>query len=242
MPELLITVGTGLDHHVVHASGRLSVKTAPALRCAVLKALGDCGRVVIDLTGLRLATPAMTAVFPAVQAAAGGWPAARIALYCPDAALAWALGKVTRDHVPTYRTAADALARLDERPHSLAQERSVDPVPTAPATARAFVADVCAAWGLSGELTEPVVLAANELVSNAVEHARSGARVSLRLDRDTLTLSVRDPSTRRPVVRSVDARSRRGRGVAMVERLADRWGVRRHAHGKTVWARFHAPL
>jgi hypothetical protein len=44
------------------------------------------------------------------------------------------------------------------------------------------------------------------------------------------------------VVQAVDARSDRGRGVAMVEQLADRWGVLRHADGKTVWARFRAPL
>ena len=49
---------------------------------------------------------------------------------------------------------------------------------------------------------------------------------------------MRDGSIAPPTLRQTDVTASRGRGVALVDELADSWGVRRGAKGKTVWACF----
>jgi hypothetical protein len=45
------------------------------------KALADPGRVLVDVSGLRVSSSAAVQVFPSVLAGAGGWPAARLGLF-----------------------------------------------------------------------------------------------------------------------------------------------------------------
>jgi signal transduction histidine kinase len=82
-----------------------------------------------------------------------------------------------------------------------------------------------------------VLLLVSELVSNAVQHAGGTLEVSAREVGSTLRVEVRDGSSALPRVHdhSVDATS--GRGLQMVDRLADRWGAEPAGPGlgKTVW-------
>ncbi|MEU0651357.1 ATP-binding protein [Streptomyces albogriseolus] len=86
-----------------------------------------------------------------------------------------------------------------------------------------------------------VQLCASELVTNVVRHLGEGVPVTVRVwcdDGGRTRLEVSDPDPRAlPVLRaSVGADEESGRGLALLDALAARWGV---AHGpgrgKTVW-------
>ncbi len=44
-----------------------------------------------------------------------------------------------------------------------------------------------------------------------------------------------------PAPRSADAGAEDGRGVQIIDAIADRWGVEEHHGGKRVWALLHYP-
>ena len=83
-----------------------------------------------------------------------------------------------------------------------------------------------------------VKIVASELVSNVVQHCAGGGTIEawdpkpdvpFRLevgDCDQTTLGSRAPT------------DQGGRGLDIVEQLADAWGVDHHPQGKTVWAEF----
>ena len=90
-----------------------------------------------------------------------------------------------------------------------------------------------------GSLADDVTLAASELVANVVEHTDDGGRVRL-WDQDPLLLEVDDHEHGLPRLREHPDESG-GRGLAIVGRLAESWGVRVTPSGKTVWATFRRP-
>ena len=109
------------------------------------------------------------------------------------------------------------------RPLQLRDELRLAPSPTAPAAARIFVREVCQSWQLvrAGEtLVERAVLVVNELVTNAVVHARTDLWLELELRADRLFISVRDGSPR--LLRKVnsDLEAEGGRGLRLVEQPA----------------------
>ncbi|MGR3869656.1 ATP-binding protein [Streptomyces graminifolii] len=91
-------------------------------------------------------------------------------------------------------------------------------------------------WGLSPKLTEDAVLLVSELVGNAVRH--TGARVfGLRMKRRRgwIRVEVRDPSRGLPCLMPVQEMDLSGRGLFLVDKLSDRWGVDLLPRGKTTW-------
>ncbi|MFE2046454.1 ATP-binding protein [Streptomyces sp. NPDC059477] len=76
----------------------------------------------------------------------------------------------------------------------------------------------------------------------SVGHARvpAGREIGLRIARydGRLRVEVADANNDRPQVREATAEDEHGRGLALVEALADRWGYcpRAHGIGKAVWA------
>lgn len=119
-------------------------------------------------------------------------------------------------------------------------ERRLRLAPTthAAAKARSFVRYTLGSWTLPDNLVADVVLAASELVTNAVEHGTGAIVVELRLDGDRMRLRVADEDASPPVLRPMDARSARGRGLALVHATASAWGHDLTAAGKWVWAEF----
>ncbi|CAL9293326.1 ATP-binding protein [Streptomyces sp. SudanB182_2057] len=89
-----------------------------------------------------------------------------------------------------------------------------------------------------GPANETLTLIAAELASNAVRHGhvpRRDFRIRLTASDDSLRLEVSDTRTERlPEVREPSGES--GRGLVLVEALADKWGVAPRQPGKTVWA------
>lgn len=91
-------------------------------------------------------------------------------------------------------------------------------------------------WGLGPKLTEDAVLLVSELVGNAVRH--TGARVfGLRMKRRRgwIRVEVRDPSRGLPCLMPVQEMDLSGRGLFLVDKLSDRWGVDLLPRGKTTW-------
>ncbi|MFD4971762.1 ATP-binding protein [Streptomyces sp. NPDC058424] len=114
------------------------------------------------------------------------------------------------------------------------------PLPSRPesaATARRLAqVVVLRQWGLSPKLAEDTVLLVSELVGNAVRH--TGARVfglRMRRRRGWLRVEVRDPSRGLPCLMPVQELDISGRGLFLVDRLSDRWGVDLLPRGKTTW-------
>jgi len=105
------------------------------------------------------------------------------------------------------------------------------------ATARRLVRAACAAWRLD-ELADDGALIVSELVSNAVQHARSDAlRVSItRPGAARVRLAVVDKSKAVPVPCEAGEDDEHGRGLALVGLLAESWGTDPLPWGKCVWA------
>ncbi|MEF3116596.1 ATP-binding protein [Streptomyces chrestomyceticus] len=91
-------------------------------------------------------------------------------------------------------------------------------------------------WNVSQQLTEHAVLLVSELVGNAVRH--TGARTfGLRMlrRRGWIRIEVRDPSRGLPCLMPVHEMDISGRGLFLVDKLSDRWGVDLLPRGKTTW-------
>ncbi|KUJ64157.1 hypothetical protein ACZ90_61215 [Streptomyces albus subsp. albus] len=90
------------------------------------------------------------------------------------------------------------------------------------------------------DLAETAELLLSELVTNAVRHGRvpRGREIGVRsaLSGGELRVEVADVSDSQPQMRESGDGDERGRGLLLVDSLADKWGVsRRGVIGKTVW-------
>ena len=74
-------------------------------------------------------------------------------------------------------------------------------------------------------------------MSNAIRHTRDELVLTVRLAGGRLRVGVADSSHRRPQLVQVGKRDTSGRGLHLVEALADQWGVDPDGRGlgKTVW-------
>ncbi|MGA5426249.1 MULTISPECIES: ATP-binding protein [Streptomyces] len=102
------------------------------------------------------------------------------------------------------------------------------------------------AWGITGEPAEDIRLCVSELATNALAHGTRrghGFLVCLYADGKSVRLEVHDSrdlaSDRRPRLREATPTDTAGRGLSLVDTLADAWGVHeRMPYGKVVWSRF----
>jgi anti-sigma regulatory factor (Ser/Thr protein kinase) len=121
---------------------------------------------------------------------------------------------------------------------------AVDLPPTAGSvpTARRVAVDVLTLWKAPHDVADAGLLV-SELVANVVDHVGGEAAFTLELtlSGDWLRISVADGSAIRPVVRELDGSARRGRGMRLVQQIADRWGVEDHDGGKRVWLELVPP-
>jgi anti-sigma regulatory factor (Ser/Thr protein kinase) len=102
-------------------------------------------------------------------------------------------------------------------------------------TARRFVTQAMAQWDGFHDPAVAVLLT-NELVTNAIVHARTEVTLVLRFEEPLITVEVHDESDQAPHLLSPDRSAEHGRGLALVDQLADRWGVRaKDEGGKVVW-------
>jgi anti-sigma regulatory factor (Ser/Thr protein kinase) len=116
------------------------------------------------------------------------------------------------------------------------------PDPQAVSAARRFLRRALTAieGGPAGDLLHMLVMAANELATNAALHARTDFTVRVLIDAYRVRVEVSDGNTRMPQPCLTPAHATSGRGLAIVDGTGLQWGAERHAHGKTVW--IQAPL
>jgi anti-sigma regulatory factor (Ser/Thr protein kinase) len=115
-------------------------------------------------------------------------------------------------------------------------------LPTAPGCARAWTRVILWEWRLS-RLADTSELIVSELITNSVQASRWLARPVIRLilvsDRHQLVTFVRDFDPGMPAPRQASADDESGRGLLLVESLADRFGWYRPddgTPGKVTWA------
>jgi anti-sigma regulatory factor (Ser/Thr protein kinase) len=99
-------------------------------------------------------------------------------------------------------------------------------------------------WGLPGAV-EVAQLCVSELVANVITHVGAGTPTTLAVSMKGthLRLEVQDPDARAlPTVLSALPDEEAGRGLSLVDTVADRWGVILNASGKTTWVELATEL
>ncbi|MGW6689014.1 SpoIIE family protein phosphatase [Streptomyces sp. NPDC054961] len=113
--------------------------------------------------------------------------------------------------------------------------------PHAPSMARHLVRAAAAAWGALDQADE-IELAADELMTNALVHTEGVGHISMRLTGEgRIRIEVEDTSSALPRRREAGDWAVSGRGLMLVDRLADAWGVEPRGSGKVVWCEFSVP-
>ena len=154
-----------------------------------------------------------------------------------------ATARRTTEAVRRLREVADR-ARGEERPVVAVAGQQATTVleddPRAAGTARRFLRRELADWGVDDDLAESAQLCLSELVTNAIMHAGGECDLTVTLEDEVLTVAVRDwggatqTSDVRPV-EELDPLQVHGRGLMLVEAVADRWGAEGDALGITAW-------
>lgn len=105
--------------------------------------------------------------------------------------------------------------------------------------ARRLVSHALRRWGLES-LVENAELLVSEVITNAVRYAERP--VTLRLLRtDVLRCEVGDDAPTLPRMRQAQPQDEGGRGLYLVNRMAQRWGATRLSTGKVVWFEMAIP-
>jgi anti-sigma regulatory factor (Ser/Thr protein kinase) len=120
-------------------------------------------------------------------------------------------------------------------------ETAFPPELASAAATRRFAEQVLGDWGCDA-LVESARLLVSELVVNAVLHARTDGWLRLELHDGRLRVEVHDASTANLQPRSYAPDATTGRGLMILDALADRWGVELDDAGKTVWFELDPPL
>ncbi|MET9362874.1 ATP-binding protein [Streptomyces sp. NPDC006632] len=111
--------------------------------------------------------------------------------------------------------------------------------------AREFAEEALSDWGFAHR-RDDVLLCVSELVTNALLHGvPPGRGFLLRMglcDGAVLRVEVQDSGAGVPgIAKGADAGAEGGRGLLLVEAVADKWGVGERDPGKTVWCAFLCP-
>jgi anti-anti-sigma regulatory factor/anti-sigma regulatory factor (Ser/Thr protein kinase) len=227
---------------VVRLTGLINPFTAPGIQRELLKDLAERPYgIICDLTGVESLDPVCATVFSTVaNHPSSDWPTTSFALCGAEPAVAEVLDRLAVPHfLPLYDSVEDALDQITARPPFLRDELRLAPTMTAPAAARLYVRDVLQYWqlALSGpDVIDQAELLADELVTNAVLHARTALRLRLELRGDLLHIAVHDASPRLLRLVPADPDAESGRGLRLVEQLATAWGVHPGRDtGKVVW-------
>jgi anti-sigma regulatory factor (Ser/Thr protein kinase) len=107
---------------------------------------------------------------------------------------------------------------------------------------RALLRRLLASWRMdAGELPDDVQLLASEITANAIEHGQSPVTVIARYDGRCVRVEVGDGSLEAPARRQAEPFDEKGRGMFLVDAIAQAWGVLPTVHGKRVWFEIAVP-
>jgi anti-sigma regulatory factor (Ser/Thr protein kinase) len=116
-------------------------------------------------------------------------------------------------------------------PHAARVSLVLPPVTASVPAARHFVDRALPATCWADEVT----LLVSELASNAVRHAGTDFTVTLQCDGSVVRIEAHDADPALPVASTPAVDAVTGRGLMIVDALADRWGVEPTTTGKMVW-------
>jgi anti-sigma regulatory factor (Ser/Thr protein kinase)/anti-anti-sigma regulatory factor len=195
--------------------------------------------LVVDMTHVTVVGDQARGALRDLAASAARWPGARIAL-CgarPDV-----VAPLTAGGIELFESADGALAEMRRLPVPPRRSVQLTPDRYAPEQARAAVRDAAEQFGLVriGQLAQVIV---SELVTNSVVHARTPVEVTARCVDGALVMAVRDgdPRLLPPPGGGVAADGAGyGRGLLIVDSMADAWGCVPTGDGKVVWARLES--
>jgi anti-sigma regulatory factor (Ser/Thr protein kinase) len=244
MSTLICQVQSRWPVAVVSVYGTLDTNSAARLMVALRDTLAEApSALLLDVAHLEVSVD--SALVPLVWLAdeAQRWPAITIGLCAATPATAAAVERVGADSgamtgLKMYDDTAAASEVARQLPVPPRRSLTLSPTPGAPAEAREFTHEICVEWGI-GRVANLAELVASELVTNAVMHARTQIAVTLRLSGDTLSVAVRDGDPRpmfRPAPGSGAPSDEHGRGLLLLDAMADAWGSTPTADGKVVWA------
>ena len=117
----------------------------------------------------------------------------------------------------------------DARPETI----TVPSVPRSVAEVRRFAVAACG--DCSSDVQDTIALLVSEVATNALVHGSGDVQVRVARTAQTLRVEVSDGSSQAPRPRSADPDAEGGRGLALVDALADSWGTDFTGSGKTVW-------
>ena len=229
--EVQHAVDTGGWYPVIRLTGVLDTETAEAVRFALVDLLAQQPEaIVVDVSELRIPDLEATSVLRDVARETADWPAAHVVLCAPSSEPWHTAG------LPVWRSSADAFADLGEPEPPQQLHLELEPVVGAARRSRERVTEACGRWDLPS-LAGPACIVVTEMVNNAVAHARTPMIVLLAVRRDAMAVAVRDRSVAAPrFAGQVPATSLGGRGLLLIDSVADRWGSLPLQNGKVVWA------
>lgn len=131
-------------------------------------------------------------------------------------------------------TPVTAALRSVPQPHHVLVATVLTSGVEAAAQAREVVRDLLR-QGRRLEMVETACLLTSELVANAVLHAGAPVELVVELDRSRLSIEVIDCSEGDPEMGTPAPLDTHGRGIDLVARLSDSWGVTHVRPGKSVW-------
>ncbi len=103
-----------------------------------------------------------------------------------------------------------------------------------PAEARALVRQTLAAWDCD-DLDDVASLLTTEVVANAVRYAADQIALRVSLDDGVVRVEVHDSNPVLPEGHRVSRGATSGRGLLVIDALAQRWGAQPDGTGKIVW-------
>ena len=225
---------------VIRPRGELDSYSSHDLRSALLDCLADQpDAVIVDASDLSVVDDVALTVLTSVAQQSERWPGSVVVLAAAGAAVLPAVERMGVQRVvalcPDVHSAAAQFASA-----STARRRheGIAPDRDAPGVARAAVAQFCSDHrvGAGGD-DAAAQLVASELVTNAVVHAGTPIDLTLKLVGPRLQIAVRDGGDGQARLAGItDESAQSGRGLMLVDALAQAWGNFLPSTGKVVWA------
>ncbi|MFF1298432.1 MULTISPECIES: PAS domain S-box protein [unclassified Streptomyces] len=125
------------------------------------------------------------------------------------------------------------LAQLPAAPRAVATQE-LSATASAVSIGRSFVVKTLSDWGCVPAADDARLLV-SEVLTNAVQHAEGPLVLHLRRTETDLAVEISDLSPHLPQPRLAAEDEESGRGLILVDAIADTWGVRPDERGKTTW-------
>jgi len=240
MSTLICQVKSQFPVGIVAMFGTLDSTSAARMMVALRDVLaGAPTALIIDAEHLVVTSETGLRALLGLVTQSHQWPGSTVSMCGTTPIIRELIRQVGADGLAIYGDIDVATEAATALPVPPRQSLTLDPVPTAPAESRRFAHDVCGDWGVP-RVANLAELVASELVTNAVTHARTPMTVTLRLLDDTVSVDVRDADPR-PMFRPNPGSGGRpgdehGRGLLLLDAMADAWGTSPTADGKVVWA------